>query len=203
MEEERELFHAVRRSEYPFDSSDSQVKEGYRMSEKLEQPILSKSASRLLNWKLINDTMRFALDEVGSDRSVHKESSPNVQNIDHELVEKAFRALKGEFRRVLGPLRKQIIVSSTFILLSLAATISGAALLSIKPLSGGIVSIAGIGAMFPLLSRTWRLARDQAILELLPAKYEAILQLCKSQDQYNDALSRMMEELVETQNRAR
>jgi hypothetical protein len=181
------------------------VKEGYRMNEKLEQyPILSKSASRLLNWKLINDTMRFALDEVGSDRSGHTEPAPNVkESIDHELVAKAFQALKGEFRRVLGPLRKQIIVSSTFILLSLAATISGAALLSIKPLSGGIVSIAGIGAMFPLLSRTWRLARDQAILELLPAKYEAILQLCRSQDQYNEALSRMMEELAETQNRTR
>lgn len=162
-----------------------------------DAPVLSKSASRLLNWKLINDTMRFALDEVGASRG-GRLGAANGQQIDRELVEKAFQALKSEFRRVLGPLRKQIIVSSTLILLSLAITIAAAALISIRPMSAGIVSAAGIGAMIPLLGRTWRLARDQAILELLPAKYEAILQLCNSQEQYSEALRRMMDELAAT-----
>jgi hypothetical protein len=163
-------------------------------------PVLSKSASRLLNWKLINDTMRFALDEVGVTRSGHPGASTDGhEHIDSEVVEKAFKALKSEFLRVLGPLRKQIIVSSTLILLSLAVTIAAAALISIRPMSAGIVSAAGIGAMIPLVGRTWRLARDQAILELLPAKYEALLQLCRSQEQYSEALRRMMDELTATQ----
>jgi len=164
-----------------------------------EAPVLSKSASGLLNWKLINDTMRFALDEVGASRSGHPSPADRQQHIDPEVVERAFKALKSEFRRVLGPLRKQIIVSSTLILLSLAVTIGAAALISIKPMSAGIVSAAGIGAMIPLVGRTWRLARDQAILELLPAKYEALLQLCRSQEQYSEALRRMMDELTAAQ----
>ena len=57
----------------------------------------------------------------------------------------------------------------------------------------------GGGAMIPLVGRTWRLARDQAILELLPAKYEALLQLCRSQEQHSEALRRMMDELTATQ----
>ena len=46
--------------------------------------------------------------------------------------------------------------------------------------------------MFGLLERAWRLTKDQAMLELFPARYELALQLSLTRERYSKILNQFM-----------
>ena len=85
-------------------------------------------------------------------------------------------------------------LASGVVIVSLAATIAGAAFAMVNPWMGSAVSVAGIGSMFGILTRMWRLAKDQAMLELIPARYELALQLAASPEQFSAILNEFMRE---------
>ena len=153
-------------------------------------PHLSGFTEQRINWRKIDDTTRALLDEVGGQRSAET-SEPEI---DPQLIRDAFASVKLEFERVLGPLRRRMYLVSGIILLSIAVAIAGAALAMVSPWRGSALCIAGIGSLLGFLSRGWQLSKDQAMLELIPSRYELALQLCLSREQYRDILSRFMEE---------
>jgi hypothetical protein len=157
------------------------------------RPELSSWTVRRIDWQKIGDTTRAALDFAGGSRGVRAES-PATPPFDPHVIREAFASVKREFRTVLKPLRTQMKLASGLVILSLAATITGAAFAVVHPWMGSAVSVAGIGSMFGFLTRMWQLAKDQAMLELIPTRYELALQLATSPDQFSDILNEFMRE---------
>lgn len=155
---------------------------------------LSSSTSSKIDWKTINDVLGVAVDELGPDRSAKSQGSQSTTTIDAKAIRRAFTVVKDEFQRVLDPLRKQMKVVSMLIFVSLAISISGALISFINPWGGGILTITGVGALFGLLVRIWKLSRDQAMLELVPARYELALQMCTNPNQFSEILTQFMRE---------
>ena len=99
------------------------------------------------------------------------------------------------FQRALDPLRIQVRVVSALVLLSLALAISGAVLAQANLWRGSTLSLTGIGSLLGFLSTALRLSRDQALLELIPAKYELAFELSKSPRQLNRVLAEFLKEM--------
>jgi hypothetical protein len=57
--------------------------------------------------------------------------------------------------------------------------------------------------LFGFLERAWRLTKDQAILELIPARYELALQLSLTREQYSKVLNQFMQETALSSGKAR
>jgi hypothetical protein len=85
-------------------------------------------------------------------------------------------------------------IVSFLILLSIATTIAGAAFAFIDPRIGSALSLAGIGSMLGLLHRAWLVSRDQAMLELIPGRYELALKLSASRLQSRTVLNQFLAE---------
>ena len=156
-------------------------------------PELSSWAVRRIDWEKISDTTRAALDFVCHSRASHAQTAAGTA-FDPKVVREAFASAKREFRTVLKPLRTQINLASGLVIVSIAATIAGAAFAMVNRWAGSALSIAGIGSMFGILTRMWQLAKDQAMLELIPSRYELALQLASSPEQFSTILNEFLRE---------
>lgn len=155
---------------------------------------LSSLTARRIDWQRIDDTTRAALDHLGKSRSAVAGSVAADPVFDPHLVREAFGSMKREFQSVLRPLQLQMRFVSGLIFVSLAVTISGAALTKVSLWRGSVLSLAGVGAMFGFLTRAWQLAKDQAMLELIPSRYELALQLAASPEQFAAILNEFLRE---------
>lgn len=156
-------------------------------------PKLSSWAVRRIDWQKISDTTRAALDFVGHSRAGHAQTA-DATAFNPEVVREAFASVKREFRTVLKPLRTQMKLASGLVIISIAATIAGAAFAMVNPWAGSALSIAGMGSMLGILTRMWQLAKDQAMLELIPSRYELALQLATSPEQFSTILNEFLRE---------
>ncbi|TPI31490.1 hypothetical protein FJ414_23310 [Mesorhizobium sp. B3-1-6] len=154
---------------------------------------LSTVTARRINWRLIDDALGTALDQSGPDRG-GRETTGRPNSASDETLQRAFAIVSSEFLRVLDPLRTQVKFVSWLILASIAVTIAGGVLAFLQPVGGGILTLAGIGTLFGLLVKAWQLARDQAMLELVPARYELALRYARSNKQESELIKQFMTE---------
>lgn len=157
---------------------------------------LSRSTSRRINWNQITDILRLTADRIGGERSDGKSlvDVPDTLNSeDTKVLQAAFQTASQAFREVLRPLRNLMRITITLLMLSIAVTIAGATLATITPWAG-LVSAGGVISMFGLLTKAWKLARDQAMLELIPARYELALQVSTSKKQASTIINAFLRE---------
>jgi hypothetical protein len=155
---------------------------------------LSKRTSRKIDWSTVTDTIGLTLDQLSHGRGGGAEGHSPADAVDPAIVRQAFQHVEAEFKRVLEPLRGQMKVVSALVLVSLAIMVAGAALAFVNPWGGSILSLGGVGSVLGLLVRAWQLSRDQAMLELIPARYSLALQLCSSPQQCKQILTQFLSE---------
>lgn len=163
---------------------------------------LSGAASRQLQWEKIADAIRISLNQIGGDRGTASTKGADLElGADQRaVVERAFELARQEFRRVLEHQRRMMQFVTYILLGSIALSIAGATLLRLTPW-GGAVSIASLAALLGLLYKGWQLTRDQAMLELIPARYELAMQIATSKRQAEAILNAFLKETSSLQTR--
>ena len=156
-------------------------------------PQLTRTASRIIRWDSLTDAIRLSLTEIGA---VRGEAAPEHERIsDSEVIRRTFVVFKDEFGRAAGTMQRAITISIVMLLIALSLAIAGGVLLFSKPWAGGTMSAAAMGTLFGLVQRVRLLAKDEVLLRVIPAKYEAALQLAASRMQYEKILNDMLNEL--------
>ncbi|MES2442462.1 MAG: hypothetical protein V4574_06495 [Pseudomonadota bacterium] len=156
---------------------------------------LSRQTANRVNWGLVDDALGAALDQQGPDRGGRADRKRSgVVGHDHDALQDAFAVVRSEFLRVLDPLRRQIALVTWLIFGSVAMTIAGGVLAFLQPVGGGVLTLAGVGTLFGLILKAWQLARDQAMLELVPARYELALRFAQSPAQSSELIRQFMTE---------
>ena len=154
---------------------------------------LSAKTARKVNWdKITQEVSHQGLRTLrGPEDHAYPEGYP-------EKVTDVFVASKTAFAETLAPLRKQVQITLWIVLPALALSVAGGSLLAAwkEPLGGGALTSGALAALFVFLNRAWRLGRDQAILELVPATYETLFRLCKSPQQYGVVFEAFLDEMV-------
>jgi hypothetical protein len=149
--------------------------------------------SRRIKWQVIEDTLAVTLDHVGDQRAASKREGL-VQTVDPDVIKKAFQQMKLEFQAVLNPLRRLMKVVAALTILSACVSFAGATLALLHPIIGCSMSIAGLGSLLGLVSKAWLLSRDQAMLELIPGRYELAMQVSDSPEQLRKILTAFLSE---------
>jgi hypothetical protein len=159
-------------------------------------PVLALSAStaRKIDW----DFLAAELHSSGLDSS--RGEKELLQGEDYgKRVLSVFEGAKREFARALQPLRRQVQVTLWILLPALAITIAAGAALAVywSAIGGVALSAASFAGFFALLLKSWRLGRDQANLELIPASYEVLFALCKTNEQFKVVFDAFLTEMIE------
>ena len=153
------------------------------MAPKLVAP-LSRAAASRINWEPILDEIGLVAGQVRSTKRRPEESdAQSGREVEgrRESLLLSLAHLKEEFENTLGWLRRIMRVVIALVVGAVALTVAGAALLQVTPYAG-LLSIAGIGSLLGLLTKAWRIARDQAMLELVPARYTLAIELARSDE---------------------
>jgi hypothetical protein len=100
---------------------------------------------------------------------------------------------RNEFNKALSSQRVILRIVIGGVSLAIACAVAGGALLQITPLAS-VISIASIGALIALLIKLYNLARDQAMLELIPARYELAIALCQTRADANKLMGEFLAE---------
>jgi len=79
------------------------------------------------------------------------------------------------------------------IVAAVAVAVICGVLVQVSPWAG-LISIASIGSLFALLPKAFALARDQAMLELMPGRYALALELCSTRSDVQKLLTRFLDE---------
>jgi len=155
---------------------------------------LSRGTSRRIDWTRITDVLRVTADRFGEHRSgASTENQDYLRSEDLIALQSAFSVAEQAFRTVLRPLRNLMRLVTVLLILSIAVTIAGAALAMLTRWAS-ILSVAGLISMFGLLTKAWTLARDRAMLELIPARYELALKVCTSKKQAGTIVNDFLKE---------
>jgi len=164
----------------------------YSMDTHADAMSLTRTTARRINWDALADTIRLSLSQVGSTRGGAVTAD---EKVDAELIRRTFEVFKAEFQKAADTMQKVVRLSILIILVSLAVAFAGGVLLFTKPWAGWTLSATALGTLLGLVQRVRLLARDEVMLRVIPAKYEAVLQLSASRQQYTKILNDM---LVET-----
>jgi len=149
---------------------------------------LSGAARGRVNWKRINDVTAGA----------RSRSTPagEGRQVEPERVREIFKVAKEEFQAALNSLRNLTRVMTWLVLLSVAVAFIGLLLVLIFDLRipGAVTSGASLSALTALVFKMWQLGRDQAMLELIPTRYEIALSLVTSSAQFSKILDQFLSE---------
>ena len=159
------------------------------------KPLLSASARKRVDWNRVLEaaagvvTGRVAA-AADTDESVRK-TVPSAEN-----VRAAFRIARKEFQTASAALRGVTTLMLILTGVSASVAIAGVVLTSaLQSLVTGVaISTVGVSAMFLFFLRVYRLGRDQALFEFIPAKYELALSLAQTPEQYSRILDSFLEE---------
>lgn len=155
--------------------------------------LTSRTASKI-NW----DHISIEMHSLGLDTSRGTQTS--IQNEDYtKRVLSVFEGAKREFSIALLPLRRQVQITLWILLPVLALAMAAGSALAVyrSAMMGSALAAASFGGFFTLLAKTWRLGKDQANLELLPASYEILFSLCKTNEQFKVVLDAFLTEMIE------
>ena len=149
---------------------------------------LSGAARGRVNWKRINDITA----------GVRSRSTPAGvgRQVEPDRVREIFKVAKEEFQAALNSLRNLTRVTTWLILLSVAVALAGLLLILILNLRiyGAVTSGVSLSTLLALMFKMWQLGRDQAMLELIPTRYEIALSLATSPDQFSKILDQFLTE---------
>ena len=166
-----------------------------------EPPPFSSSVAKRLDWNRVTDafgvlsqTERATASDTVSDKALTDEERAHLRH--------ALNVLKEEFSRVLRSLSRAFQIVVLAMVVALALAVAGGALLQVTPYAS-VISIAGVGALFGLLGRAWQLARDQAMLELIPARYALAIEGCRTTRDAQKFISTFLAETASLQARRR
>lgn len=146
---------------------------------------LSPWTARRIDWGPLADQVSLAMGEVAATRGrapADVDSPEDAVERNSELVARAFESVNARFKEVISPLRRTMHLVQGLLLLSMAGAVAGGAIAMISPWPGIGLSAAALASMFGLLVQSWLLARDQAMLELIPDRYQLALQLLPAKD---------------------
>ena len=108
------------------------------------------------------------------------------------MILKSLDEAKADFEKVLRPMRRRLDIMSGILFVGIAIAIVLGSLSVVSPYLGVPLSVGVLSGLFGILRRTWRLARDQAALELAPAIYKVAFTACTSQAQVKEILDSWM-----------
>jgi hypothetical protein len=136
---------------------------------------LSPSTSHQIDWQAINR----ATIGLGTSRSTDGDGNGSV---DPVRIQTAFATLKTEFTKAAAPLRRSMAIIVPLMLLAFGVAVAAGFVLPLIPW-GAVTAGASILATLGLGQRIWRMARDQMMLELIPARYELAFGLSETAEQ--------------------
>lgn len=152
---------------------------------------LSSSTRAKVNWLIINDTLGML---AGTLRGTTADQTLALSAADRKRLREGFELVRNEFAKTLAGLKVMTRLILGAIVIALAVAIGGGALLQISPWAS-IIPIASVGTLVGLLAKMYQLARDQVLLELVPARYELAMEFCQTRA---DAQNLMAKFLAET-----
>lgn len=156
---------------------------------------LSSATARKVSWTDVEDSIGslslLARSSASAERSAADDSP--LTKAERDRIRQAFQKTQGEFEKTLHWLRSTMRLVVGSILVVCGASVAGGALLQVSPWYG-VISIAGITGLFLLLRKAWALARDQAMLELLPKRYDLAVELCHTRGDLEAIVDRFLSE---------
>ena len=153
---------------------------------------ITNETSRNIDWQTIEDVVGVALGLQRKAPAIPELSEP-LSAADREAARRAFVVVRDEFAKTISWLRTTIRWSIVGIAAAVAIAVIGGALLQISPWAS-IISFASIGSLFALVPKAFALARDEAMLELIPGRYALALELCSTKGDVQKLLTRFLDE---------
>jgi hypothetical protein len=154
---------------------------------------LSSETSRKIDWQTIEDVVGVV---AGLQRKAPADTATPEERLsaeDREAARRAFVVVREEFAKTTGWLRITMRWAMVGIIAAVAIAVIGGVLIQVSPWAG-LLSIASISSLFALLPKTFALARDQAMLELIPGRYALALELCTTKSDVQKLLTRFLDE---------
>jgi len=131
---------------------------------------------------------------LGGTRSSDDPSgSEKLSAEDRDRLRKALALVQGEFSKAISSLKRLMYWITILVIISIAIAISGGVLLQITPF-GGLISVASVGTLAALLIKMWNLARSQAMLEILPSRYELAISFCQTKKDVQELIAQFLSE---------
>lgn len=154
---------------------------------------LSSHTQKKINWQRIEDSAIGISMRGGEPDRVNTTGGPSAATD----VMPIFATARQEFQRALTSLR---FTTHVFVLvagLSAAACIGGVVVAAAwkQIIGGSIFTGAGTAALLALFAKIQAIGRDQAMLELVPTKYELALQFAVTPEDRRTVLNRFLEEV--------
>lgn len=149
---------------------------------------LSTTATKQVNWNAIQDST------VGiADRSLEEVSTSAVSS---DQVRRVFSTARREFGKALDSLRRLMRILLVIVGLSAVVAIAGVLVATVwKSLTSGVVlSTVGVASLLGFFGRVYQLGRDQAMLELLPMRYEMALEMASTPEDRRKVLDDFLRE---------
>lgn len=108
-----------------------------------------------------------------------------------------FAMARKEFQRVLSSLNLLVRTLTILAGLSVVVCIVGVVVAGVakQMLSGAALTVTGTGALIGLFNKIHAIGRDQAMLELIPVKYELALQLATAPEAKAKLLDNYLQEV--------
>lgn len=151
---------------------------------------LSNAAHKSLNTKKLSDALGSAIPTM---RGVSAAKETLLTESDRERLRTAIKVAKEEFLVTLSAMKRVMWAVLTGIIIAIGLAIIGGTLLQVSPYAS-IISISSIGALIPLLIKAWKLARDQCLLELIPARYALAAEFCRTTDDAQKLIKQFLKE---------
>ncbi len=159
---------------------------------------LSSDTRHRVNWQLINDTLGML---AGTRRGTTADQPLALSAADRKRLRQAFELVRNEFATTLAGLKIMTRLILAGIVIALAVAIGGGALMQISPWAS-IIPIASVGTLAGLLAKMYQLARDQVLLELVPARYELAMEFCRTQADAQDLMAKFLLETTSLSGKA-
>jgi hypothetical protein len=152
----------------------------------------SHATVKRINWTAIKDS------SIGmSVRGGGATAGGAAREVQAADLERVFATMRSEFKSALSGLRRLMNIILLLAGVSLAAAIAGTIIAGTLRaiVSGMALSTVGVVALIDLFRRVARLGREQAMLELIPAKYELALNIAETPEDRRKVLNSLMKEM--------
>jgi len=147
---------------------------------------LSSSARSRIDWSRINDATLGARARGDTDAA----------DADPKKIHQVFTVAKQEFQVALASLRRLVALMSWLVGLAAAVAVAGLVLFAVfdARVPGAVTCGVSLTSLVALVVKMWQLGRDQAMLELIPTRYEIALSFATSNTQLSEILTKFLTE---------
>lgn len=142
---------------------------------------LSRSASSKVNWQRVTDALGVKSSVMRGEESSTGGGGGIITAEEREQLRRGIAVVRQEFAVTLGAIRNVMRIVMIAVVVALALSVAGGALIQVTPYAS-LISVASIGSLFALLFKAWQLSRDQAMLELIPARYSMAIEFCHTHE---------------------